>query len=55
MGFNPLGMVVGAVVGGAAGLTGGTNTLTSTVGNLGNSASSAWQSSILATQDAQNE
>jgi hypothetical protein len=66
MGFNPLGMIVGAatglltggpvgaVVGGAAGLTGGTNNLTSTVGNLGNSASSGWQSSILAMQDAQN-
>ena len=67
MGFNPLGMVVGAatglltggplgaVAGGAAGLTGGTNNLTSTVGNLGNAASSGWQSSILAMQDAQNE
>jgi hypothetical protein len=67
MGFNPLGMVVGAAtglltggpvgmaIGGAAGAVGGTNNLTSTVGNLGNSTSSAWQSSILAMQDAQNE
>ena len=67
MGFNPLGMVVGAAtgmltggpvgaaIGGVAGAAGGTNNLTSTVGNLGNSTSSAWQSSILAMQDAQNE
>ena len=67
MGFNPLGMVVGAAtglltggpvgmaIGGAAGAVGGTNNLTSTVGNLGNSTSSAWQCSILAMQDAQNE
>jgi hypothetical protein len=67
MGFNPLSMVVGAAtgfltggpigaaIGGTAGALGGTNTLTSTVGNLGNTASGAWQSSILAMQDAQNE
>ena len=67
MGFNPLGMVVGAAtgmltggpvgaaIGGVAGAAGGTNNLTSTVGNLGNTTSSAWQSSILAMQDAQNE
>jgi hypothetical protein len=67
MGFNPLSMVVGAAtgflaggpvgaaIGGATGALGGTNNLTSTVGNLGNTASSGWQSSILALQDAQNE
>ena len=40
---------------GAAGALGGTNNATSVVGNLGNTASSGWQSSILALQDAQNE
>ena len=67
MGFNPLSMVVGATtgfltggpvgaaIGGAAGALGGTNNATSVVGNLGNTASSGWQSSILALQDAQNE
>jgi hypothetical protein len=67
MGFNPLSMVVGAAtglltggpvgaaIGGAAGALGGTNNATSVVGNLGNTASSGWQSSILALQDAQNE
>jgi hypothetical protein len=66
MGFNPLSMVVGAAtgfltggpigaaIGGAVGATGGTNNLTSAVGNLGSTASSGWQSSILAMQDAQN-
>lgn len=66
MGFNPLSMVVGAAtgfltggpvgaaIGGIAGATGGTNGATSTVGNLGNSAASGWQSGILALQDAQN-
>jgi hypothetical protein len=68
MGFNPLSMVVGAAtgfltggpvgaaIGGAVGASGGsTSNLTSTVGNLGNTASSGWQSSILAMQDMQNE
>jgi len=67
MGFNPLSMVVGAAtgfltggpvgaaIGGAAGALGGTNNLTSTVGNLGNTAASGWQSSILAMQNLQNE
>ena len=63
MGFNPLSMVVGAATGfltggpiGAAigGATGGTSNATSVVGNLGNTASSGWQSGILAMQDAQN-
>jgi hypothetical protein len=66
MGFNPLSMVVGAAtgfltggpvgaaIGGVAGAVGGGNGLTSTVGNIGNTASSGWQSSILAMQDAQN-
>jgi hypothetical protein len=66
MGFNPLSMVVGAAtgfltggpvgaaIGGVAGAVGGSNGLTSTVGNLGNTASSGWQSGILAMQDAQN-
>jgi uncharacterized transporter YbjL len=66
MGFNPLNMVVGAAtgfltggpvgaaIGGVAGATGSPSNLTSTVGNLGNSASSGWQSGILALQDAQN-
>ena len=35
--------------------TGSTNSATSVVGNLGNTNSGAWQSSILALQDAQNE
>lgn len=67
MGFNPLGMIVGAAtgflaggpvgaaIGGVAGATGTTNNATSVVGNLGNTNSGAWQSSILALQDAQNE
>ena len=46
---------VGAAIGGAAGAVGGTNNLTSTVGNLGNTAASGWQSSILAMQNLQNE
>ena len=66
MGFNPLSMVVGAAtgfltggpigaaIGGVAGATSGTSNLTSTVGNLGNAASSGWQSGILALQDVQN-
>jgi hypothetical protein len=66
MGFNPLSMVVGAAtgfltggpvgaaIGGVAGAAGVSNGLTSTVGNLGNTASSGWQSGILAMQDAQN-
>jgi len=67
MGFNPLNMVVGAAtgfltggpvgaaIGGVSGAVGGgTGGLTSTVGNLGNTASSGWQSGILALQDAQN-
>ena len=66
MGFNPLGMIVGAAtgflaggpvgaaIGGVAGAS-GTKNATSVVGNLGNTNSSAWQSSILALQDAQNE
>ncbi len=66
MGFNPLSMVVGAAtgfltggpvgaaIGAAGGAIGGTNGATAAVGNLGNAASSGWQSSILALQDAQN-
>jgi uncharacterized transporter YbjL len=66
MGFNPLSMVVGAatglltggpigaLIGGATGALGGTSNATSTTGNLGNAASGAWQSGILALQDAQN-
>jgi hypothetical protein len=46
---------IGAAIGGTTGAIGGTNGLTSAVGNLGNAASGAWQSSILAMQDAQNE
>jgi hypothetical protein len=60
MGFNPLGAIVGAATGfltggpiGAA--IGGTTGLTGAVGTAGNVASGAWQSSILAMQDAQNE
>jgi hypothetical protein len=46
---------VGAAIGGATGAIGGTNNATSVVGNLGNTAASGWQSSILAMQNLQNE
>jgi hypothetical protein len=49
------GFLTGGPVGAATGAVGGTNILTSTVGNLGNTAASGWQSSILAMQNLQNE
>ena len=57
MGFlagGPIGAVIGGVAGGVGAGT-GTNNATSVVGNLGNTATSGWESGVLAMQDMQNE
>ncbi len=49
---GPIGAAIGGVTGG---LSGSTNNATTLTGALGNTATSGWQSGILAMQDMQNE